>query len=126
MATCQELAEDRKAMDSLAQYYWTLEKSATPVSLLLPWFPGPAKKAKEQSTIALYTLFSHFVDLRRNASVPSTDPIDLLIAQGHSNETIIGVRTRPVLLNGCLINIERSPLDRLSWGSYSLELSTLV
>ncbi|PPQ70347.1 hypothetical protein CVT25_000127 [Psilocybe cyanescens] len=90
MATCRELAEDRKAMNDLAKHYWTLEKSATPVSLLLPWFPGPSKRAKERSTVALYNLFNSFVELRRNATVPSTDPIDLLVAQGDSNETIIG------------------------------------
>ncbi|KDR79795.1 hypothetical protein GALMADRAFT_136397 [Galerina marginata CBS 339.88] len=90
MATCQELAEDREAMDLISKTYWTLEQSATPVSLLLPWFPGPAKKAKEKATTALYTMFLKFVERRRNAATPSTDPIDILIAQGHSDQTIIG------------------------------------
>ncbi|KAF9557039.1 cytochrome P450 [Agrocybe pediades] len=90
MATCEELAKDKKAIDDLTQNYWTLEKSATPVSLLLPWLPSKAKKAKETSTIALYNMLNDFVQLRRKAEVPSKDPIDLFIAQGESDETIIG------------------------------------
>lgn len=109
MASCKELAEDRKAMSDLAKYYWTLEKSATPVSLLLPWFPGPAKRAKEKSTIALYNLFNSFVELRRNAAVPSTDPIDLFIAQGDSNGAIIGVRR--FFLTANLLNVLTSCLS---------------
>ncbi|KAH9478207.1 Cytochrome P450 monooxygenase [Psilocybe cubensis] len=100
MATCKELAEDRKAMNDLAKHYWALEKSATPVSLLLPWFPGPAKRAKEKSTVALYNLFNSFVERRRNATVPSSDPIDLFIAQGDSNDTIIGVPCWTLLFLG--------------------------
>jgi len=91
MATCEELSNDRKAIDNLTRSYWTLEKSATPVALLLPWFPSSAKKAQEKSTIALYTLINDFVQLRRKSPVPSTDPIDILIGQGNSDETIVGV-----------------------------------
>ncbi|KAF8156012.1 cytochrome P450 [Crassisporium funariophilum] len=90
MATCRELSEDQEAIDRLTQHYWDLEKAATPVALLLPWFPGPAKKAKEKATMDLYLLISSYVDLRRKASTPSMDPIDILIQNGYNNETIIG------------------------------------
>lgn len=92
MATCQELANDKKAIDDIAKHYWAIEKSATPVSLLLPWLPSAAKKAKEKATTDLYNTLLKYVDLRRKAGSESTEPIDLLLAQGHSDPSIIGVR----------------------------------
>ena len=50
MASCAELAADFKVIEEIQSLYWQLEKSATPTTLLLPWFPGPAKKRKERVT----------------------------------------------------------------------------
>ena len=90
-ATCQELAENKDDIERLAQHYWDLEKSATPVALLLPWFPSRAKKVQRNSTRALFTLFYKYVILRRKAPVPSSDSIDTLIAYGDTDEAIVGV-----------------------------------
>lgn len=91
MGTCEELSKDRKTIDKLAENYWTLEKSATPVAMLLPWFRGAAKKAQETSSLALYNLINHFVQLRRKASALTSDPIDSLIRDGNSDDAIISV-----------------------------------
>ena len=91
MAACRELAENKDDIERLTQHYWDLEKSATPVALLMPWFPGRAKKAQRNSTRALFTLIYKYVDLRRKASLPSSDAIDTLIAYGDNNEAIVGV-----------------------------------
>ena len=91
MASCDELARNTEEIEKIQELYWTLEKSATPIALLLPWFPGRAKKAKEVATRELYMKFNHYVDLRREAKVPTTDAIDILIGQGHSNPDIIQV-----------------------------------
>jgi len=56
----------------------------------LPWFPGPAKIAKEKATLDLYLLIRKYVRIRREAKTPSTDPIDFLIANGDSDNTVIG------------------------------------
>ncbi|KAF4611869.1 hypothetical protein D9613_003960 [Agrocybe pediades] len=90
MATCRELAEDKKAFKELANQYWIIQNCSTPISLLFPWFPSPMKKRKDKATAALYGLLYSFVMLRRNSPRPSTDPIDLLIAQGDSDENIVG------------------------------------
>ena len=91
MATCKELADDKQAVEKLAQYYWNIEKSATPFATLLPWFPGSAKRTKENATMALYHLIGSYVKLHRDAPSPSTDPIDVLMAQGISDDNILGV-----------------------------------
>ena len=89
LATCRELSEDHEAVAQLAEHYWNMEKSTTPVSVLLPWFPSSAKKTKAKATLGLYTLLSSYVRLRRNASTPTTDTIDALLGQGVSDDAIV-------------------------------------
>jgi hypothetical protein len=90
MTTCDELATDARSVQIVNDLYWKLEKSSTAVSLLLPWFPGAAKKNKNQATKDLYDMLSHYVDLRRNA-VPNSNAIDVLIADGEDNPAVVGV-----------------------------------
>ncbi|KJA20453.1 hypothetical protein HYPSUDRAFT_813626 [Hypholoma sublateritium FD-334 SS-4] len=89
MASCDELANDEQELEKIQELYWILEKSATPTAVLLPWFPGPAKKAKEVATRQLYMKLSHYVDIRRVSKVPTNNAIDILIGQGRSNPDII-------------------------------------
>ncbi|GLB42457.1 putative cytochrome P450 [Lyophyllum shimeji] len=90
LATCRELAEDKKAVAKLGRHYWELEKAASPVALLLPWFPSRAKKDQEAATMNLFQLIAGYVELRRKAPHPNSDAIDVLIANGDSTEAIVG------------------------------------
>jgi len=90
MATCRELASDTNTLDRLQTLYWTLEKSSTPTSLLLPWFPGPAKKRKTAATKELFEILDGYVERRKAATTPSSDAIDLLLGQDLDNGAIIG------------------------------------
>jgi len=90
MATCSELAEDPSAIAELTEHYSNLEKSATPVALLLPWFNGPAKRLNKQSMTGLYSLLLKYVEDKRKGSI-AQDPIDIFIQDGMSNEVIIDV-----------------------------------
>ncbi|KAG6829615.1 hypothetical protein H0H92_004022 [Tricholoma furcatifolium] len=89
LATCRELSEDKESISQLAGHYWELEKSATPVSVLFPWFPGPAKKAKEAATRDLYNLLHRYIEIRRDAKESTSDALDVLIAAGESDDAII-------------------------------------
>jgi hypothetical protein len=91
MASCAELAADFKMIEEIQGLYLQLEKSATPTVQLLPWFPGPAKKRKERVTKALFTKLHDYVELRTNASVPSSDAIDVLLGQGVPTSEIVQV-----------------------------------
>ena len=91
MTSCAELAADFKTVEEIQGLYWQLEKSATPTALLLPWFPGPAKKRKERVTKALFTKLHNYVELRKNAAVPSSDSIDVLLGQGVPTSEIVEV-----------------------------------
>src|SRR5882762_5859472 len=91
MTTCAELADDFKTVEEIQGLYWQLEKCSTPTALLLPWFPGPAKKRKERVTMALFKKLHDYVKLRKNAAVPSSDSIDVLLGQGLSTVEIVQV-----------------------------------
>ncbi|PPQ98483.1 hypothetical protein CVT26_013884 [Gymnopilus dilepis] len=89
MATCREFAQDIQAVDEVHRQFWILEKSATPTRLLLPWFPGPARRRNDAATKELYMTLYTVVEKRRAAETPSSDAIDLLIAEGFENGEII-------------------------------------
>lgn len=89
LASCRELASDLASLTELQKHYWILEKSATPTALLFPWFPGPAKKAKDASTKALFSMLWRYIEERRKASVSSLDGIDIMLGQGMNNEDVI-------------------------------------
>jgi hypothetical protein len=91
MTSCAELAADLKEVEEIQRLYWQLEKSVTPTSQLLPWFPGPAKKRKERVTKALFTKLYDYVELRKNAAVPSSDTIDVLLGDGVPSTEIVEV-----------------------------------
>ena len=93
MASCRELSDDREAVTQLGKHYLAIEKNATPVTILFPWFPGSTKKAKQKATMALYTTLLSYVAARRKSSTLSDmEPIDFFMSQGLSDDTIVGVR----------------------------------
>lgn len=89
LASCSELASDLPALTKFQKHYSILEKSATPTALLFPWFPGPAKRAKEASTKALFETLWYYIEARKKASVSRSDAIDLMLGEGMSNEDIV-------------------------------------
>jgi hypothetical protein len=99
MATCRELAENKQAIENVRRHYFDMERNNTPVSLLLPWFPSPAKVLRTKATLQLYFLIKKYVTMRRETKIPSSDPIDLLIANGDSNEVITTVSALDVFYN---------------------------
>jgi len=90
MASCAELATNYEDLKLMNKLYWQLEKSATPVGLLLPWFPSKARSNKREATQGLYNLILKYITLRRNAEVPSSDAFDYLIAEGEPDHEIVG------------------------------------
>jgi sterol 14-demethylase len=97
MATCSELADDPEAVSRLWELYQTVEKSTTPAAILFPWFPSSGRKARDKATADLFVMLLSYVELRRNAKVPSSDAIDVLLSGGAPTNEIIEVRC-PFLL----------------------------
>jgi len=78
-------------MADLRRLYFDIDQSTTPASVLLRWFPSPARKKKTKATLEISLLLQKYITLRREAKTPSSDPIDFLIANGDSDELIIRV-----------------------------------
>lgn len=93
MASCKELAADVPTIQKMGELYWKLEKSNTAMSTLLPWVPSRARRNRKEATVGLYEILSHYVDVRRKAEVASSDAIDVMIAEGESDNDIIQVRS---------------------------------
>lgn len=91
MATCDDLAMNAEDVVRVRKLYWTLEKTATAVSVLMPWIPSKAKKENKQATVDLYMLLNGYVEKRRKVGERTPHAIDHLIAEGVDNEGIIMV-----------------------------------
>jgi hypothetical protein len=91
MATCRELATDMEAVTQFQRDFSLLEKSANPVTLLLPWLPTTAKKMERTSTNNLRALLRTYVEKRKKATIPNSDTIDFLLSRGLQVDRIIAV-----------------------------------
>ena len=91
MASCREVATNIPAVDKLRRDYWTLERSATPTALLLPWFPSASKKNKKIATKSLFTTLRGYVELRKKADVPTLDAIGILLSKGMPSDDTVTV-----------------------------------
>ena len=94
MTTCHELTKNEADLKKIGELFMTLQTSATPTSLLLPWFPSSARKAGKWATTDMYTIICTYIETRRDAE-PTNDAIDLLIADGETNESIVEVSPGP-------------------------------
>jgi len=90
MAACRDLAKNDADLKRIGEQFMALQTSATPISLLLPWFPSPARKMGKAATKELYTLLHTYVENRRKAE-PTNDAIDVLIADGERTQSIVEV-----------------------------------
>ena len=94
MTTCRDFTENRDDLRKLKELFMTIHTNSTPVSCLLPWFPGPARKTIDRATTELYTMLFNYVRARRHAE-PTSDAIDVLIAGGGTDMGITGVSSGP-------------------------------
>ena len=99
MATCRDLAKNKADIKKIQGLFLTLQTSSTPASLLLPWFPSPARKRVKQATTDLFTTLRNYVEARRHADL-TNDTIDVLIADGETTKHIVDV----------------SPALKVAWG----------
>jgi len=90
ITTCRSLAENETDLKKIGELFMTLQTSATPTSLVFPWFPSPARKAGKEATTKMYTMIYTYVETRKRAELTS-DAIDVLIADGESTQSIVQV-----------------------------------
>ncbi|KAJ7753350.1 cytochrome P450 [Mycena maculata] len=89
MTTCRELAHNPEDLRHLYEYYYTIESSSTPFSMMFPWIRSPALGRKRQATEKLVGLLMKYIQLRRESKTMSTDAFDVCINDGISDQEII-------------------------------------
>ena len=90
MATCHDLMKNEADLKKVGELLTTIHTSATPASLVLPWFPSRARRARKQATTELYDILHTYVENRRHAELRTSDAIDLLITDGETTQDIVG------------------------------------
>ena len=93
MGTCRDLTENGSDLKRVGELFLTLQTCVTPTSLILPWFPSPARRTVRQATAEMYTILHTYVENRRQAE-PTSDAVDVLVADGETTQNIIWVSTR--------------------------------
>jgi len=94
MTTCRDLTNNEADLKRIRELFLTLRTSATPTSLVFPWFPSPSRKTVKRATTELYTMLCTYVEARKRAELTS-DAIDILIADGETTQKV--VEASPVL-----------------------------
>jgi len=94
MTTCHDLMKNETDLKKISDLFMTLQTNATPVSLLLGWFPSLAKRVGKLATTELFTALHTYVETRRHAE-PASDAIDILIADGETTQSIVEVGPVP-------------------------------
>jgi sterol 14-demethylase len=94
MTTCHDLTKNEADLKKIGELFMTLQTSATPTSLILPWFPSPARMAAKWAATKLFIMLYTYVEARRRAELTS-DAIDVLIVDGETTESIVGVSPAP-------------------------------
>ena len=97
LTTCHELTKNEADLKRIGEVFMIIQKSSTPASLLLPWFPSPARRAGKQATTELYIILQGYVEARRKADPTSDAMIDVFIADGETTRNIVGVSFDPNL-----------------------------
>ena len=90
MTTCHDLTMNEADVEKIKKLLLIIQDGATPTSMLLSWFPGPARNMRKRANTELYTTLRDYVEARRRQELAS-DAIDVLIADGEKTQGIVWV-----------------------------------
>ncbi|QRV80112.1 cytochrome P450 family protein [Ceratobasidium sp. AG-Ba] len=74
-AACREIADSIEDCKRMEKLYWQVEKGSTPTSVLLPWFPSPARRLKTKATTEIYYWFDAIIKARKEENRREEDTL---------------------------------------------------
>lgn len=89
-----EIANSPELVKRIAKLYWNAEEGSTPTSVLLPWFPSPARNLRRAASTEMYNLCKKLYDERMAECKVYDDSVQILIKEGDDVHQIIDVRLR--------------------------------
>lgn len=98
-----EIADSPELVKRVAELYWNAEKGSTPTSVLLPWFPSPARNLRRAASTEMYNLCKKLYDERMAEGKVYDDAIQILIQEGDEFHQIIDVRLQTFGFNNVFL-----------------------
>ncbi|KAF8177510.1 cytochrome P450 [Mycena galopus ATCC 62051] len=86
--TSLNIAENPAACNALLKIFHGLDKAATPVTVLFPWFFGPDRMRRFYLMKQFYNIMRDTIDERQREGRNENDPMQFLIDQGLSTTEI--------------------------------------
>lgn len=86
---CNEIASDPTSLEKTLLLFEQLEGTSTPLSIMFPWLPTPAKFKRYYYGSQLYMVFKRVVDERKKDNRREDDALQYLLDQGDSIQDII-------------------------------------
>ncbi|GJE96552.1 cytochrome P450 [Phanerochaete sordida] len=104
-----ELAEDAATVARLRGLYDTLDRSTTPLSVLLPWLPSPSMLSKVWASKQVYDIIDGAIRARVAGGVAHDDTLQMLLDHGDEKLLVVG------FIMGLLVAGARSTGTTASW-----------
>jgi len=86
---CHEIADDPAVLAACLNHFEAIESTATPLTIMYPWMPLPAKFRRLKSGAQLYMIFKKVIDARKTEGRTEKDALQFLLDQGDDVRYII-------------------------------------
>ncbi|KAK4542279.1 hypothetical protein LTR36_006932 [Oleoguttula mirabilis] len=86
---CKEIADDPPLLARTLKMFEDIEGTATPLSIMYPWLPLPAKAKRTYAGAQLYMILKRVVDARTKEGRREDDALQYLMDQGDNITDII-------------------------------------
>jgi len=86
---CHEIADDPKTLATCLHCFETIDKTGTPLTVMFPWMPLPAKFQRLKVGAQLYMIFQSVIEKRKKEEVKQKDALQFLLDQGDDAKGII-------------------------------------
>lgn len=91
LTSCNDLANDYNSVMELRGYFDDVEKTVDPVGYCFPFLAKNQEKTRNTAIKSIYLFLRRYVQQRRNATTPSSDAIEWLMAQGLEDDKITSI-----------------------------------
>jgi sterol 14-demethylase len=88
---CVEIASDHEMLRRVLDLFETIERTATPLSIMYNWIPWPSQIRRTYAGAKLYMIFKNIIDKRAQEGRREDDTLQYLIDQGDDVTKIITV-----------------------------------
>jgi sterol 14-demethylase len=92
---CNEIADDPKLLATTLNCFETIDKTGTPLTVMFPWMPLPAKFLRLKVGAQLYMIFQRVIEKRKKEEIKQTDALQFMLDQGDDAKAIITVSAIP-------------------------------